>query len=208
MVATKISSSERFTSRLRDIQNAAKSGGMKDEDFRKIVARSYSAVTHAQTESAKRQRRIITSVVVSILVVAFAVVYYETMDPRCLVGNNLLMLELARPAVKCDVCKSITDVPTINGDDMTQELFLSKYAYTGVPLLLKGAARNWTALSIFSFSYLKDLYINTDGALDAIENDCQFFPYQTDFSTMGEVFNMTDERSRIDNGEQEWYVGW
>lgn len=199
---------EKLVSRLRDIREAAKAGGVKDDDFKKMMRMSYSTLAAEQTKASTKRKRMIAYALASILVVVMAYFYYETMDPRCLVSNNLLLLELSRPAVKCDVCKSITEIPTINGDDMTKELFLNNYAYNGVPLLVKGGAKNWTALYIFSYDYLKDLYVNTEGALDAIENDCQFFPYQTDFNTMGEVFNMTEERSRIDSGEKEWYVGW
>lgn len=130
------------------------------------------------------------------------------MDPRCLIGNNMVILELARPAVSCDLCKDLQEVPTVDGATFTKEEFLKGFAYNGIPLLVKGGAQNWTALDTFSFEYLKDLYEETEGALEAVEDDCQFFAYKTDFGSMAEVFNMSKARSEFREGEKQWYVGW
>ena len=119
-----------------------------------------------------------------------------------------MVLELARPAVSCEVCKDLDSVPTVDGDKLDRKLFMEKYAYSGIPLLVKGGARNWTALDTFNFDYLRDLFQQTDGALEAVERDCQFFPYKTEFMSMEEVFDMPRARSQFKEGEKLWYVGW
>lgn len=154
-----------------------------------------------------KQKIICYSLVVAALSL-FLYAYYDSSDPRCLISNNLLVMELARPAVSCDMCKGIDHVPTVDGDTFTKEQFLRDFAYTGVPLLVKGGAKNWTALSTFNFEYLRDLYESTEGALESIDTDCQFFPYKSEFDSMAEVFEMSEEQSKFEKGQQEWYVGW
>ena len=39
--------------------------------------------------------------------------------------------------------------------DMTQEYFMKHHAYTGVPVLVKGGAKHWSALELFDYKYFK-----------------------------------------------------
>lgn len=186
--------------KLKALYESNKKKGLKDTDWNKLIL----ATSH---HLAWRRKLVMYSVFAGFIALVIGAMF-GTMDPRCIVGNNLILLELARPAVTCDVCRSLESVPTVDGDTFTKEQFLQNYAYNGIPLLVKGGARNWTALNTFSFPYLKDLFENTDGALEAVEHDCQFFPYKTDFLNMAEVFNMSEARSRLEPGEKQWYVGW
>ena len=65
------------------------------------------------------------------------------------------------------------------------DIFLNKYAYSGRPLLIKNAARNWKAMETFNFEFFKDLYAglpntpvlyNRVGVYDS--KDCQFFAWK------------------------------
>ena len=87
---------------------------------------------------------------------------------------------------------------------MTEEYFLKHHAYTGIPVLIKGGASNWSALKVFSFTYLKKLY---NSKKEFLKNyDCQFFPYKTNFRKLGDVFNMSKKRQNLK--KDQWYVGW
>lgn len=206
-MAIKTSNAEKLTDLLKKVHKKAHTAGLSNNEIKKLLVQSMQSLT-SKKSSDQNARKILGYVLLATLVAALAFVWYETMDPRCIIGNNLLMLELSRPAVSCDVCKTMTDVAVVDGEEITKELFLKEYAYNGIPLLVKGGARNWTALHLFSFGYFKDLYETTQDGLESIENDCQFFPYKTDFLSMRAVFKMSEARSRIEKGEKEWYVGW
>ena len=42
----------------------------------------------------------------------------------------------------------------------------------------------------------------------SVEHNCQFFPYKTDFHSLQEVFNMSDDRAQLKDGAEPWYIGW
>lgn len=197
-------SSQKFSNKLKQLRNkAVQEKAVTKEDWNESVQRAT-----LKYEKGNKGRGFLFYSLVGAVIGLYAYVQYATMDPRCIVGTNLAVMELARPAVSCDLCKDLEEVPTVDGETFTKADFLKNYAYNGIPLLVKGAAKNWTALSTFSFKYLKMLYESTEGALEAVEQDCQFFPYKTDFQSMAEVFNMSEARSEFREGERQWYVGW
>ena len=133
-------------------------------------------------------------------------IQYMVSESRCVMDNNGFMIEVARPKTNCKMCQGLASVPIET--EMTAETFAEKYAYTSVPVLIKDATHNWTAMRNFSYSFFQKLYKETDGALDKIEEDCQFFPYKTEFHTLADAFNMSDERADFKEGERPWYIGW
>ncbi|XP_045211643.2 uncharacterized protein LOC123563114 isoform X2 [Mercenaria mercenaria] len=131
---------------------------------------------------------------------------FEIESIRCLIENNELTIEMARPLIKCDICRNLDSVPVEYG--ISAQEFKQKYAYSTVPVLIKEATSNWSAMSKFSYKFFKDLYTEKEGALDSVDEQCQFFPYKTDFSTLNDVFNMSDARANFSEGEAPWYIGW
>ncbi|XP_071106691.1 uncharacterized protein [Haliotis cracherodii] len=127
-------------------------------------------------------------------------------DSKCLITNNPLLSEMARPLADCEICRGLTSVPTERG--ISTERFVEKYAYSKVPVLIKEGTTNWTAMETFSYQFFKQLYTGTKGALVSVEEECQFFPYKTEFATLEEALNMTDERAALQPGEDPWYFGW
>ncbi|XP_067671112.1 bifunctional arginine demethylase and lysyl-hydroxylase PSR-like [Haliotis asinina] len=127
-------------------------------------------------------------------------------DSKCLISNNPLFSEMARPLADCNICKGLTSVPVERA--ISTERFVEKYAYSKVPVLIKEGTSNWTAMDTFSFHFFKELYTGTKGALLSVEEECQFFPYKTEFETLAEAFNMSDERAALQEGEAPWYFGW
>lgn len=147
--------------------------------------------------------------------ISSAIVYYykdslrdlsEINSSQCFLEQNELTIEMSRPLAQCGFCDMLEDVP-IEYDISAQD-FTRKYAYSLVPVLIKGATLNWSAMTHFSFPFFKDLYTGLEGALASVEEDCQFFQYNTDFSTLSDVFNMSHARATFSEGETPWYIGW
>ena len=133
--------------------------------------------------------------------------YYDAVHGTpCLLDNNQLLNEITRPVFQCKACEGLESVPIEY--DINEEDFLKKYAYTGVPALIKGATTEWNALETFSFHYFQKLYKNHIDAFYVTEHSCQFFPYNTEFDTLEAAFNMSDARATYEEGEKPWYFGW
>ncbi|WAQ96131.1 hypothetical protein MAR_028821 [Mya arenaria] len=132
--------------------------------------------------------------------------YSEMKTSRCAIENNGFVQEISRPLVKCGMCEGLTHVPIEY--NISSEVFREKYAYSGIPVLIKGATINWSAMDAFSFHFFKKLYTETEKALETIEEQCQFFPYKTEFDTLADAFNISDARANFTEGEMPWYIGW
>ena len=122
----------------------------------------------------------------------------------CLLDHNEISLELTRPLFNCSLCEGLKEVPTET--NLSQAKFEELYAYTSIPVVVRGTAEQWEARNVFSFEFFKSLYTEQDGAFQYVEEQCQFFPYNTDFRTLQDVFSMSKEMSELKQGK--WYVGW
>ena len=91
-------------------------------------------------------------------------------------------------------------------ESITREDFISKYAYSGRPLVVTGVTKNWTALNVFSFKYFKKLYNSFEDAFDVQDSNCQFFGYKTNFQGLEQVFGMSKQRAALKG--KPWYIGW
>lgn len=130
----------------------------------------------------------------------------ELFKSRCAVPNNYLVMEITRPLTDCKICRGVDSV--IVFENVTKATF-AKYAYSGKPMLVKGATNNWTALNYFNFTFFKKLYDSIDDAYQSVEEECQFFPYKTDFLSLEAVFHMPEEQAYMsDPHAKTWYIGW
>lgn len=126
-------------------------------------------------------------------------------EEMCLVNVNEIFNEIVRKPTNCSMmCEGLDEVPRVSG--LTKGTFIEKYAYTGRPAVVIDAAKNWSALQTFSFEFLKNLYDTNDGAYQTNEDECQFFPYKTNFTSLKDAFNMSKERSQLKT--EPWYFGW
>lgn len=82
------------------------------------------------------------------------------------------------------------------------------YAYSSAPIIIKNAVSHWPAVTLLNYSYLKDLYLRTPGALESVAEDCQFLHFKSNFMDLRQVFEMSEERAQMQPGEQPWYIGW
>lgn len=44
--------------------------------------------------------------------------------------------------------------------------------------------------------------------MDSVHEDCQFLNFKSNFITLRDVFDMSEERVKFKAGEKPWYVGW
>ena len=124
-------------------------------------------------------------------------------ESPCLLEQNPVSMEMTRPLANCSMCQELESVPRI--DNISKKEFIEIYAYSGRPIVVTDAISNWSALELFNFSYFKKLYEETKESYQ-INEDCQFFPYRTDFKSLKDAFNMTVNRSLLQ--EDSWYFGW
>ena len=131
--------------------------------------------------------------------------FRDLADEYCLVDHTLSSLEVSRPITNCSMCQDLKSVTRM--DNISQDEFRRHYAYTGVPLVVTNATRKWTAFKVFDFKFLKKLYnMSKSDKAGAVNEGCQFFPYLTNFKSLKEVFEMSEQRAELQ--EDQWYVGW
>ena len=84
------------------------------------------------------------------------------------------------------MCQNVTTIDTLHYENMNEELFLERYAYTGRPLLVKNATNEWKAMITFDFEFFRDLFEDLNSpVLDNLDEDCQFFAW--DFKEFNNV---------------------
>lgn len=127
---------------------------------------------------------------------------------QCVIPYSEMVLDFFRPPVDCEFCKGINKFDRVSKLDPKE--FVTKYAYSGRPVIITDAMANWTAYKHFSFDFFKKLYKRDSPVLnpsdDASGRDCQFFPYKTKFHGLLDVFKMP--KKMVEMKGDPWYVGW
>ncbi|KAK2165052.1 hypothetical protein LSH36_55g00018 [Paralvinella palmiformis] len=115
---------------------------------------------------------LVLSVATSMLIVpdVWSMTWSSVTESDCLVDTNVFVMELSRPIFDCAICRNVREVPAVT--ELTKEQFLERYAYTDIPVLVKNATANWTAMSTFSFQYFRDLYLE---AAERQRNDIRVY---------------------------------
>lgn len=108
-----------------------------------------------------------------------------------------------RKSEDCKICRGVKEVGRMT--NMSKTLFEKSYAHTGVPVIISDGAIKWPAVNTFTYEFFKQVYNNNNQDID---NECQFFPYKTEFKSLMEVFNMSANRAKLLPGTEPWYIGW
>ncbi|XP_076459674.1 uncharacterized protein LOC143292893 [Babylonia areolata] len=218
MAPTKRENAKKLKDKFTLLRSNALKCGVNDKQLSDLMKTKGQPVPTNETRMEKFQKylkdpghRLHILVILLAVSVGCSVACYELMfdyvvTTPCLVDNNLFSDELWRPKVDCNMCRNVVDVP--EEWDISSDKFYEKYAFTGRPVLIKEAVLNWTAMSHFSFKFFQTLYRGIEGSLDTIKEDCQFFGYETEFVTLADALNMSDERAAFQPGEKPWYIGW
>ena len=128
-------------------------------------------------------------------------------EQRCLVANNFLLMEASRPLTDCSsVCAGVAGATELRAPK--REAFAA-LAYASRPVVVRGAAANWTALTTFGPDYFRTVYEAAGAdAYASVDSHCQFFPFRTEFASLREALNMPPERIALAPGTKPWYIGW
>ncbi|CAH1398720.1 unnamed protein product [Nezara viridula] len=124
---------------------------------------------------------------------------------KCILPNNYIVWEATRPIADCSICYNLNSAVIL--PNITREEF-SRYAYSYKPIIIKGAAKHWSAVRTFDYHFFKDLFLNTAGAFESVEEECQFLNFKSDFKNLEDVFNMPLKRIYNEKGTKPWYIGW
>ncbi|ALC46289.1 CG14331, partial [Drosophila busckii] len=110
-----------------------------------------------------------------------------------------------RPPERCDFCANIKTVPRLR--DLSAAKFEAEYAYSGAPVIVSDAMKNWTATTqLFNYWYFRDVYGKAKRKQRI--RDCQFLPYTTGFRDIYEALQMSAARVELQPEQQPWYFGW
>lgn len=63
-----------------------------------------------------------------------------------------------RPIDNCQMCQNLQRIERL--ENMTQQLFIDKYAYTAVPVIIRNYLNEWPAMKVLNYKFLQDLYKN------------------------------------------------
>lgn len=147
-------------------------------------------------------------------------------EKECLVSTPewLSAKILTKPPFDChQICQNLTSIPV--HENISPDLFTEKYAYTGLPVLIRGAVNDWQAWNSFNFSFLnatfqshaqrmEELYQNKEvGTLTPLDarvlSTFQFIPYRSDFKNLVDFFNkISKAQLKLEPSEKSYYVGW
>lgn len=111
-----------------------------------------------------------------------------------------------RQPLDCRVCSNITAVD--RKSNLSHDEFLRDYAYSMQPVVVEDGQRNWSAKDVFSFEFFSQIYSSGSSALDNSGSECQFFPYDTEFHNLRDVFEMEAGRVGMHGNAKPWYIGW
>ncbi|KAK7507456.1 hypothetical protein BaRGS_00001391 [Batillaria attramentaria] len=208
---------KKLTDQLIALRKSALKGGVNDEQLRETLEESspasgtgtFAVLRHGfvgrLTNPSHRVHLIVA--LGGVLSVALLVGNYELVRDYirrtpCLVDFGIFTEEIFRPLVDCEMCRKLNAVAIER--NLSQETFVEKYAYSGIPVLVKEGIVNWSAMSVFSFKFFQGLY-----RLTGRRANCHFFAYNTEFTTLTDALNgMSDERASCQPGEKPWYFGW
>lgn len=192
-----------------DLREKSLKGGETLENIRTEFLRQV-VKDHKATSSKKKSLKWFLIVVLPV-VFAVAGYYFDVIDllrvkeEPCLLEVNEIFIEVTRKRTNCTLlCEGLTEIPRVS--DLSKQEFVTKYAYTGRPVVVVDGAKNWSAVGRFNFTFFKDLFDKNKEAYRVNEDECQFFPYRTEFISLEQALNMSKERSEWK--AEPWYFGW
>jgi len=189
-----------------DLREKSLKSGETFENIRTEFLREVKVRSPSKTRSKRFWIFVILPVVLAVAFYHFDVIErLKIREEPCLLNVNEIFIELTRKPTNCSlVCEGLTEIPRVS--ELSKEEFVSKYAYTGRPVVVVDAAKNWSAVGRFNFTFFKELFEKNKDAYRVNEDECQFFPYRTEFISLKQALNMSKDRSEWKG--KPWYFGW
>lgn len=135
------------------------------------------------------------------IVIVYSDVWRYAAGVRCLLPNNYLIWEATRPISDCAYCQQTEGATATIVRNVSAGSFAA-YAYTSWPVVLKGAALAWPAITHFTLDYFRTLYAPYTNDNDGDDDVCQFLHFTSNFDTLTDVLALSSSAA------EEWYVGW
>jgi len=133
--------------------------------------------------------------------------YRWNYEGKCIIDEGYFAGGFCRAPLPCS-CGDIDKIDEVHIDDMTEVLFMEKYAYSNRPVVVRNATLDWKAMEVLDYDWLKSTYLRNPEVLDEDWDNCYFKCYKTkEFKTLADVFHISSERIR-DMSAKPWYVGW
>lgn len=198
---------DELAQKFKNLKEAALQKGCKEEDVVRVFLKEAGKFEVKKESSYKKYKLVFVALIIPLFLAGFGYYFFSDIfdeSSPCSIENSIFVLEAARPIADCQMCKGLTEVPKLSG--LTPEQFVQKFAYSGRPLVVTDATKTWSAMQEFSYEYFRKLYTESETALNSTEEDCQFFPYQTEFRSLRDVFKMSKARSQFK--AKPWYIGW
>lgn len=190
---------------LISVKRAGLKAGLSEAEIKSAVELKLRQLKCNKQKWSFREKLLFIFIFVAIIC-AVALQNKDFLSSRCGIENNYIVMEITRPITDCRICKGIRKFRILR--NVTREEF-AQYAYLGQPMLVKGGCQNWTALNVFSYDFFKQLYNEIPGAYQSVEEECQFFPFKTEFLQLDDVFKMPESRAKmLSPDEKTWYIGW
>ncbi|XP_069688240.1 uncharacterized protein [Periplaneta americana] len=118
---------------------------------------------------------------------------------QCTINMPPQLVRVFRPPEDCDMCRGLRQVDRIA--NISPANFKKRYTYSGHPVIVTDAMRNWTAQHVFDFRFLKTLYQQLPQAQQS--QGCQLIATNSGFANLGEVFNGSHKPN-----PEPWHIGW
>jgi len=207
----KLSKQSELCSKIKLVQDFALSAGVSKEEFEDLCYDKEEKPRCPNLVSNSRSKFDInfgyyvlgTLGVLSLLLAVLISGATRFGSSKCMLYNNFIIKEITRPILDCNFCSK--NVEPITFENLTKELF-SHLAYSSKPVLVRHGCEKWDALTVFSFKFFRDLYLTKPELLKTVEDECQFFSFNTTFLTLEDVFNMPATAVTFQDGP--WYIGW
>jgi hypothetical protein len=196
-----------LSEKFKDLKAVALQKGCKEEDIIRLFLKEAGKIKAKKEPSFRRFKLLAVVLIIPLFLATIGYYFlYDIFDETspCSIDNSIFVLEAARPIANCQMCRGLKEVPKLSG--LTQEQFVEKFAYTSRPLVVTDATQSWTAIQQFSYEYFRKLYTDSETALNSTEEECQFFPYRTEFHSLRQVFKMSKARAQFK--AEPWYIGW
>ncbi len=189
----------------------AKSAGLSQDDLRKCLELENSeANTESESSFRRRIHLYLHFCVFTLLPVLLSLsLLYLPLSALlrgswCLVPQIFPFPEVLRPIADCSVCGNVSTAPRLT--NLSRHDFVRQYAYNSKPILVVGAALEWPAVSVFSYEYFRELYLNTPEAIESDTSSGQFFSYSSAIKSLRQLFELPRERASM--ATEKWYIGW
>lgn len=196
-----------LVSRFTDLREKCIKSGETVENVRWEFLREVYRIPPPTKTSNFNWSKIIWFAILPVLTAFWGWSFLENIDSPCLVDPELVYFnEISRKPSECSLlCQGVNEIPRVS--NLSKEDFIAKYAYSGRPVVITDAAKNWSAVGKFSFQFFKRLYAkNKEAAEEDPDKGCTFFPYKSGFNSLKEALKMPKSRAQWKG--KPWYIGW